>query len=191
MQIVMLSKGSAKAYYAALKEQRRELALFYERHPEMPLTGVAAKFRVSFVTARTAPTENQIALDRSRNPIWGSQYRDVSCPKCGAVERHYCRTPRTPVGDAGANTSELASHPDEERWTPEQRRDIGLMSAWIEKHGRAPTLQELSDEVWKSVAPPPPSGDAPVASATPEMNALAELGLAGLMERGRKELGLE
>src|SRR5258706_3930226 len=88
-QFVQMSKVGVKAYYTALKQQRREAAEFYRDHPEMLLSGVAEKFKLPMTSMRKALAENGIETDRSRQ--YGREQHRLLCTACGQRVHHVCK----------------------------------------------------------------------------------------------------
>ena len=192
-QFVRMTQAGVKADYSALKEQRKEAAEFYRDHPECTLGQVQAKFKLSPPTMRKALKENEIEVDRERN--YGRNQQRWTCPCCRKQVVHFCPSPE--------QIEEQVRRPQrEERIDPRWIHPItgkripwsAEAAAYLEGGRRyePPLLDEQGkpremtrEEILAASILP---GD------TPEMVAIVEravLGLEGVMERGRKELGIK
>jgi hypothetical protein len=160
-QFIAMTKGGAKAYYAAAKAMRLEMAEWYRDHPEVTLGQVVDKFHTSLPTVRKALAENNVEVERGRH-LHREQYRS-HCPKCRKTIVHYCDT--TPVSK-GSEKAEVYRG----KGSPTMKTPGGKYierDADYEVYVERPSLYARSE--------------------TPD----EENGLFKLLRQGRKELGLE
>ena len=189
-QFVQMTQAGVKAYYSALKQQRKEAAEFYRDHPECTLGQVQLKFKLSAPTMRKALKENEIEVDRERN--YGRKQQRWTCPCCRKQVVHFCSSPEQVE-------EQVRSAKREERIDPRWIHPItGKRIPWS---AEAAAYLEGGGGGGRGYEPDPidsvtgrerewTDADRYLPGDTPEMKAVA-LSLHELMERGRKELGLK
>lgn len=165
-QTVMMTEGGAKAYFAALKKQREEIAAYYQEHNVL-ISETAKFFKVSPWTVTRALAEFGVEVDRNRQ--YQRTHHSFKCSQCKKIVKHFCKpaNEKKEVEQLKKDRKELnpsftqkeASHRTQERtdvppgtpkgWTPEMVAQKVLMDAWVKKHGRLPNLQEMMNRVWE------------------------------------------
>jgi len=187
-QFVQMTSTGAKAYYQAQKAERKAAAEWYRDNPEMLLTGVAAKFKLPMSSMRKALAENGIETDRSRQ--YGREQHRLLCTACGERVHHVCKD-QSRVVERGGKPAKRGEYIDP-RWihpiTGKRIPWSAEAEAYLE--GSRPYEPDLIDPATGLQRPLRPE-DNYLPGDTPEMKELAVLGLDGLMERGRRELGIK
>ena len=181
-RFVQMTQVGVKAYFEALKEQRREAAEFYRDHNEMTVGQVADKFHMTPVTMKKALDENGIEVDRERQ-YRSRKGRRITCPECGKIVLHTCKV----------KAAAMAREANEQREKIDPRRIHPVTGQIVE---RTPAyiayMETLPDHTpaSRTMTPEELAESSVLPGDTPEMAALARLGWEGIMERGRQELQL-
>ena len=176
-QFVQLTSQGARAYYLAQRAQRKEAAEYYRDHPEMLLSGVAAKFGLPMSSMRKGLAENGIETDRSRQ--YGRKQHRLTCPSCRKIVFHACKVEASATPKPGERVDPRWIHPVTGRPIDRTPEAIAYLERAMPYEPPATSPATASGDGSASILP----GD------TPEMIEHL-LSLDELMERGRKELGI-
>jgi hypothetical protein len=182
-QFVKMTEAGVKAYYVALKAQRKEAAEFYRDHPECTLGQVQEKFKLSPPTMRKALKENNVQVDMSR--VYGRKQQRWTCPDCRRQVVHFCEDT-----EQGSKDAALPNIPRDGRERQERPHP-----GWISASGRHIPWSAEAELYLKDAFTPAASkeetSNEDYPEDSPEVKELLQLGVAGLFEKAKGLLDLD